>query len=457
MQALISAFKEAVDSEEEEALTLYIALVASPQPQMVAELEAMISSDIHSSDPLLLAYGAIISRASPALQSRMVLFLTSRLPKAETNSTSLIHHILSLGNSGSPDISSYLIDYLAHPDTDVQLTSILAMRFIMTDPSIQSSLKGLLTGSQVNEDHLTMTAKALVYGCERAKVNAEEKPYSRDITEVLVEMSLHLNNEELHSALITYLRAINTPETQELLQVLKFHGTPDSYSTYPNATRLRRGSDWDENKAEYNLVSPLGERRNDVRKYTKHLSYIWGKTFGGKDVNAKFAAGGFAGVSNDGDYKLFGHAVAQTNCYDRSLTLLEFLILRQKDSRSTLSRFYSVVMGITLKNIRITEDASVCKTLEEPIYEGKKYTIFDFTYTVFVIVGNLNFNLKATVQFNSGLYVQFCENHGSLTAGAGLSPTITIEVSASGDLEIVVSNECLVVGMQEWLLCVNTV
>ena len=436
MQALITALKAAVDNEEEEALTLYIALVANPQPQMVAELEAMISSNIHSSDPLLLAYGAIISRAFPALQSRMVLFLTSRLPEAETNSTSLIHHILSLGNSGSADISSYLIEYLAHPNTDVQLTSILAMRFIMTNPSIQSTLKGLLTGPQVNEDHLTMVAKALVYGCERAKVNAEEKPYSRDITEALVELSLSLNNEELHSALITYLRAINTPETQELLQVLKFHGTPDSQIT----TRLRRGSDWDENKAEYNLVSPLSERRNDVRRYTSHLSYIWGKKFGGKDVNANFAAGGFAGVSTDGDYKLFGRAVAKANCYDRSLTILEFLILRQKDSRSTVSRFYSVVMGITLKNVRITEDASVCKTLEEPIYEGKKYTVFDFSYTVFVVVGNLNFNLKATVQFNSGMYVQFCENYGSLTAGAGLSPTITIEVSASGDLEIIVRN-----------------
>ena len=87
--------------------------------------------------------------------------------------SSLIHHILSLGNSGSPDISSYFIDYLAHPNTDVQLTSILAMRFIMTDPSIQSTLKGLLTGPQVNEDHLTMVAKALVYGFEQAKVNAQ--------------------------------------------------------------------------------------------------------------------------------------------------------------------------------------------------------------------------------------------------------------------------------------------
>ena len=434
----MSALKSAVNQEEEEALTLYIALVANPQPQMVAELEQMVSSDIHSSDPLILAYGAIISRASPELQSRMVLFITSRLPEAETNSTSLIHHILSLGNSGAPRISNYLIDYLAHPESDVQLTAILAMRFIMGEPSIQKSLKGLAVHPEVTEDHLTMMAKALVYGCERAQMNAEEKPYESELAETLVSMSMNLNNEELHAALTAYLTSINTPESRDLLQVLKYHKTPDAGGVYPNATRFRRGTDWDQNKGEYNLVSPLAERRNDVSHYNKHLAYIWGKTFGGKDVNVQVAAGGFAGVSNNGDYKLYGHAVARANCYDRSLTILEFLILRQKTSESTVSRFYSVVMGITLKNIRYTEDASVCKSLEENLYEGKEYKVFDFKYSIFVVVGNLNFHLRSTVQFTAGMYIEFCSNHGSLTLGAGLSPTLTIVVSASGDLEIAV-------------------
>ena len=437
-QALLKALKAAVSEDEVEALTLYIALVANPQPQMVAELETLISSDIHSGDPLLLAYGAIISRASPELQQRMVLFLVDRLPEAETNSTSLIHHILSLGNSGSSRISSHLIDYLGHPESDVQLTAILAMRFIMNDPSIEKSLKELLSQPQVTEDHLTMIAKALVYGSERAKVNFEEIPYSHDFIEELVAMSMGMENEELQSALAVYLRAINNPETHELLKVLKFHKNQDMDELYTNSTRFRRGKDWDQNSDVYNLVSPLATRQSDVKTYNNHLAYIWGKSFGGKDINAKVAAGGFAGVGNSGDYKLFGHAVAQANCYDRSLTILEFLILREKDSKSTVSQFYAVVMGITLKNVKITEDASVCKSLEEPIYEGKEYTIFSFTYKIFVIVGTLSFNLKATVQFTAGMYIEFCDNHGALTLGGGLSPTLTITVSAGGDLEILV-------------------
>ena len=71
------------------------------------------------------------------------------------------------------------------------------------------------------------------------------------------------------------------------------------------------------------------------------------------------------------------------------------------------SWFYAVVMGNTLRSIRLSEDASVCKTLDQSLHEGKKYTIFDFTYSIFVVVGTLNFNLKATIQFTSGMYVEF--------------------------------------------------
>ena len=419
---------------------MYIAMLANPQPQMVDELEKLISSDVHSSDPLLLAYGAIIPRATPELHQRMVLFLIDRLPEAETNITSLIHHLLSLGNSGSPHISNHLIDYLNHPENDVQLTAILAMRFLMHEHSIQKSLKDLLAQPDVSGDHLTVVAKALVYGCEQAKMKFEEMPYDTDFAEALVTLAVHIPNEELHLALSEYLKSVGTPDSLELLQILKFHRNPDLFDNQTNTTRFRRGKTWDANNPDYNIVAPLSQRRKDVKKYQNKLAFIWGKKFGGKDINAQVGAGGFVGVANSGDYKVFGNAVAKVNCYDRSLTVLQFLILREKDSDSTLSRFYVVVMGITLKNIRVKEDADVCATLEHPLFEGREYTIFKFTYSVFVVVGTLNFNLQATIQFSAGLFIEFCDNHGSLTAGAGLSPTLTIRVSAGGDLEIVVSS-----------------
>ena len=427
-----------MNDEEVETVTIYIALLANPQPQLVAELENMISSDPHSGDPLLLAYGGIISRASPDLQQRMTLFLMNRLPEAEIKSTSLIHHILALGNTASPRVTSSLIDYLGHPDKDVQLTSILAMRFLMNEPSIQKSLKELLTHSLVNEDHVTMITKSLLYGTERAKMEHQKVPYSSDFVQALVMAALGTENEELHTALTTYLQAVHTDESRELLRLFKFAKTKDFDEKYANATRFRRGSTWDENNDDYNLIESLAERQSDVKTYENKLAYIWGKTFGGSDINAQVAAGGFAGVSDAGTYKLFGRAVAKANCYDHSLTIIEFLILRLKEATYTQSRVYVNIIGITLVNIDEIEDASVCGTIEKPLYEGKEYTIFDFTYSIFIVVGTLNFGLEATAQFSAGMYMEFCDNAGSVSVAVGLTPTLTISVSASGDLEIAV-------------------
>jgi HEAT repeat protein len=435
--ALLNAMETAANDDELEAIVMYIAILANPQPQMVNKLEKLISSDVHSTDPLLLAYGAIIPKTSPELHQRMVLFLIDRLPEAETNTTSLLHHILSLGNAGSPRISSYLIDYLNHPESNVQLTAILAMRFLMREPSVQKSLKDLLAKPHVNEDHLTVIAKSLVYGYERAKIKFEEAPFSSDFAEALVALAMNIPNEELHSALSEYLKGVNTPESIELLKILKFHRNPDFFDDKTNTTRFRRGSRWDKSNPDYDIVSPLSVRQKDVETYNNRLAFIWGKKFGGGDINAQIGAGGFVGIANSGDYKLFGNAVARANFYDRSLTILQFLILREKDSSSTESWFYAVIMGDTLRNIRLSEDASVCKTLDHSLHEGKEYTIFDFTFSIFVVVGTLNFNLKATIQFTSGMYIEYCENHGSLSVGAGLKPTLTIKVSAGGDLEII--------------------
>ena len=438
LQALLEGLEKAVNDEELETVIIYIAMVSNPHPQLVTKLENLISSDAHSGDPLLLAYGSIISRASPELQQRMILFLINRLPQAETNTTSLIHHILSLGNTASPRIASFLISYLSHPENDVQLTSILAMRFLMGELSIQTSLKELLRQPQTSEDHLLMIVKALLYGSEHATINNKEKPYSSDFAEALTVSVANSDNEELRSALATYLLTINSDDSQDLLKFLKLAKHTDFHEKISNITRFRRGTQWDEYNSVYNLVAPLAERREDVRKYQNRLSYIWGKQFGGGDINAQVAAGGFAGVSTSGSYKLFGHAVAKANCYDRSLTFLEFLVLRKKEPHSTVSKLYANVVGVTLKNIHVTEDASVCKSFEEPLYEGREYTVFDFTYSIWIVVGTLNFRLMATVQFTAGMYIDFCEIHGSLTATAGLSPTLTLSVSATGNLEIAV-------------------
>ena len=100
---------------------------------------------------------------------------------------------------------------------------------------------------------------------------------------------------------------------------------------------------------------------------------------------------------------------------------------------------YGVVLGKTLLNEQYTQDSSICKNIPKELI-SRKFTVFDFTYSVFVVVGNLNFRLQANLEFSGGLYLNFCENRGSLTAAVGLSPEIAISVAASGDLQVVVIN-----------------
>ena len=433
----MDSLETAENDEEKEAVILYISLAANPHPQFVARLEGLVSSDIHSTDPLLLAYGAIVPRASPELQQRMVLFLTSRLPEAETNSKSLVHHILSLGNSGSPQTSTHLIDYLSHPETDIQLIAIFAMRFMMSVPAIEQSLTDFLLKPNITEDHLHAMIKSLLYGSERAAMQHQVKPYSSDLANALVVLSVNVQNKQLHSLLQGYLKDIGNEHSLQLLEFMKLATSGNTDERHSNETRLRRGTTWDERNDAYDLVSPLKTRQSDVACYQNRLSYIWEKKFGVKDVNAQVAAGAFAGVSNSGDYKLFGHAVAKATAYDHSLTILDFLALRTKDSRSTCSRLYVVVIGVTLVDVNLSQGSTVCETISRPLCSKRKYTVFEFTYSVFVVVGTLEFDLTASLEFSTGTYVRFCDKHGSGTAAVGLSPTLTIVVSASGDLNTV--------------------
>ena len=438
IQALLEGLENPVNDEEEEAAIFYLAFVDSPQPQFIAKLESLISSDPHSTDPLLLVYGSLIPNASPELQQRMIFFLTNRLPEAETNSTSLIHHILSLGNSGAPNISNYLIDYLGHPESDVQLMAMFAMRFMMDYPPVEQSLKDFLFLPELTEDHLTVMAKSLMYGCEKAIMQNQEVPYSKDLAESLVAFSGNVDSEEFHSALEDYLKAVDIDDSHELLQLMDLAKDGKMEQTFANTTRFPRGTTWNQRNSLYDLVASFSERNHDVSKYRQKLSYIWGKKFGTKKINAQVAVGGFAGVSSNGDYKLFGRAVAKAQFFNRKPTLIDFLVLRQKNARSTLSRLYIVLLGKTLMNINRVRDSTSCTTIPKNLYQSRRYPLLKFVTGIFVVIGTVEIKLNSFMQFNVGMYVKFCDSHGKATAAAGLTPTMTITVSASGYLHVAV-------------------
>ena len=428
--------------EERNSVIMYIAFVTNPQPELVSRLENLIGNDVHSNNPLLLAYGAIIDRASPDLQHHMTQFLLNRLPQAETDRDSLVHHLHSLGNAKSPQVASSIADYLQHTDHHIQLVAINALRFVGNETLVQKALTDLLSQPDVSEEHLIAVVSSLQYGMEHAKSNRQPKPYSNELATTLVLSAMNHHNKELHSSIINYLTAVDTPQSRNLVTIMNSIEVEDP-EEYSNETRFRRGTNWADGRYRdiYDLVEPLSVRQQDVRTYGYRKSYIWGRKVGVKDGNVKIAVGGFIGVSSAGGYKVFGHAVAEGTAFGRTARAVDFKMLRKKTKSETHSVLYAMVAGRVLLNINERQDSSVCKTFERPLYEGTEYKLFSLHHSIFIYVGTLSFGVAGYAQMTGGAFLEFCENHGSITATAGLTPKLTLKVVASGYADIVVSGK----------------
>ena len=416
---------------------IYIAFTENPQPQMISELEERIGDDIYPTDPLLLAYGALVAKASPDLQQRMTLFLLSRLPLAETNSSSLIHHILSLGNTESHQAASSIVGYLQHPDHHVQLSSIHALRYATSDSLVQKSLTTLLNQPHVSDEHIATLLQCLLYGVEHASNNHIDKPFNIDLGSALLSSVMDTDNEILHLALINYLQVINSAESRTLLKLMT---STMERAAYLNSTRLRRGTDWAEDNPVFDLVSPLDARKKDMENYPHHKAYIWGKMFGVEKGNIQIAAGGFIGANDQGGYKIFGRGVAAGHAFGYTKTAVDFLVHNEMSNLGSdiRTRIYAQIAGKTLVNIdHIFE---TCDRIAAPVYSSK-YTLFNFAYSVFIYVGTLTFNVAGYVRLNSSLHVEYCLSNKSLTAEAGLGSTITMELQAGATANLLVRDK----------------
>jgi hypothetical protein len=237
-------------------------------------------------------------------------------------------------------------------------------------------------------------------------------------------------NSELLDVLTSYLQLIDTPDSQNLLSLLMDTLSEEDFS---NRTRHRRGAYWAEKNGIYDLISPLSTRQNDLRAYPYHKSYIWGKRFGVEKGNIQVAAGGFVGASKYMRYKVFGRAKAVAQVFGRTATALDFLALHEKTSSSSShSKLFAEIVGKTLLNIDVKDGSSACKQYERSLYNSRKYTLFNFHFSVFIYVGTLHFSVAGYVKLSTYLHTQFCEKKESLSGSVGLVPTITFELVAAG-------------------------
>ena len=406
---------------------VYIAFTEHPQPEMVSQLEQRIGHNVDSTDSLLLAYGALVARASPELQQRMTLFLMNRLPHAETNTSSLTHHILSLGNTESGLTTQSLIDYLHHPDESVQITSIHALRYSTGSADVQKALGSVVSQLNVSDEHISAVIHCLLYGIEHASNTHTPAPFNLELAVSLLSSVMGSDDSELHESMVSYLHLIGTEDSLHLLSLMS---VPLAKNDLSNSTRLRRGSDWDEAEDVFDLVASLKSRKNDVKYFPKHIAYIWGKKFGIKKANIQVAAGGFIGAGKPGQYKVFGRAKAVAHLFGKTKTGLDFFVLREKRTSYTRVRLYAQIVGKTLADIDVKSASAICRTYKKNLFNSNRYLLLNLVYPVPILLTTIEVGVKGYVRLNSDLYVEFCEKTHKVTAEAGVESTITMEVEA---------------------------
>ena len=383
-----------------------------------------------NSDSLLLAYGALAESSSSRVQQRIVLFLKRRLiQQMELNdTTNTIHLLHALGNTGSKHIIKLLFDYLAHSDSkEIQLAAIGAMRKLTGQESVQEAFVAILE-SNPQECFVEAIAKTLFTGQKHSHVHINENP--RLLSALVVSSLMLSNNTELHHLVHYYLELVNTDESHRLGKLLE----------QPVSTRVRRDStnDWDASNSVYNLVSPRSSRKKDVTSYPLHKAYLWERKLGTKRINMQLAAGAFGGISH-GDFgdlnlKLFGKAVAQSNFFSRDRIIAEASaeVLYQNDKFRI--ELYFELLGNVLLDKNYKNFTSCCLRETVNLYNSQR-RVFGFTYSVFIIVGTVEFFAELSAKLDVDLKGEVCISGANAAVYNPLHGSIALVFTVSGGPE----------------------
>ena len=375
--------------EEKDNVIAHVAFTNNAHMDFVEKFEDLIRKETVNTDSLLLAYGALAASTSSRVQQRIVLFLKRRLiQQMESNDTTNTVHLLhALGNTGSKLIVNLLMDYLMRGTSiEIQLAAIGAMRKLTAQQSVQEAFVAILE-SNPQEFFIEVIEKTLLIGQNYLNVMGIHIDENPRLLNALVTSSLRFsNNTELHHLVHFYLELVNTAESHRLGKLLE----------QPVSHRVRRDStnDWDVSNSVYNLVSPRSSRKKDVTSYPLHKAYLWERKLGTKRINIQLAAGAFGRVSHrdfgDLNLKLFGKAVAQSNFFSRNRIIAEASAEVLYRSDSFRIKLHFELLGNVLLDKNYKNFTSCCLRETVNLYNSQRQ-VFGFTYSVFVIVGTVEF------------------------------------------------------------------
>ena len=302
---LLNAVIYGSEEEQNSAIT-HIAFTQNAHINFVKQLEALLRKDTAKEDALILAYGALASAASSSVQHRVMLFIKRRLvQQMALNDTSTTVHLLhALGNTGSKSITDLIFDYFSHSrSNEVKLAALGAARKLTAHKPVQNAFIAILD-SNPDECFVEKIIETLLSGEEHSQLLGTHIKENNHLLNSMVTSCLRFrNNTDLHLLVQQYLEIVNSAESRRLGTYLQ------NQAGFGKRVR-RQTNDWDASNSLYDHVASHSARKNDVSLYPLHRAYLWGKKMGNKVLNVQLAAGVFAGGSNIRT-KRFGKAIAK--------------------------------------------------------------------------------------------------------------------------------------------------
>ena len=322
LQTLLNGIQNSRDQKERNTLTVQLAFVANAHPDILAQIEALITSSNDPTDTLILSYGALASSLSPDLQHRIVIFLVNRINQT-TDPSILVHYTHALGNTQSPMANSVCISLLSHGNSNVKLAAVYALRYSTGYEEVQSALLHALQ-SDPSEELTEMALRSLIAGSE-----SKIEPINGQLLHTIVDTAVRQNSTELRALLGYYAHLVGT----------------NSWSV---SHLNKRGTVWNERNGVYDLVQDAATRDTDLRSYPLNRAYIWGRSLGVPQLGMRAAFGSFAGFGGDenpSSFKLFAKGIARAHAFGKSKTIFEALLTSEHRPESKLIKSVMYVSG----------------------------------------------------------------------------------------------------------------
>ena len=416
-------FHYPLNEDERIVLLLHIALLPYVHPSTVKYLEKylQLSNDTYQ---LLLSFAALGRHSN--VEDTIVDVLSRKLEKAiktyqiTNDSSTVVHIIHALGNTGSKKMIPLLLTFLSSDQLSLQLPAIDALRTVSHDDKVQKAFIQLVKDSssvvpivEVIES-LLFPFKQSVYFSEDPK-DAGNSSTEKDLMEVMVNEAIKFHNDDLNKRLTIYLNFVDTPEAQQLLSKLQ-----------TAVTRLKRAytTNWNDGNSIFNLVASQSSRTTDEQNYPCHQAYLWGVKLGRSKLHANAAAGIFGGVSSSGSHKLFVKGVAEVYVYGRTYKIIDVEYKNEGNlvQSSPFVTGYGKIRGITYY-IPGTIPYTKSKTIQLLSLQ-----LFHIEIPFYIVGVKVSVYFTGTV--TADLKFKICIESSSVTTSVIADPTLTIAAGA---------------------------